>query len=111
MSEILFIPMASVTTALEDGYTLRMEGNRVRAWRELPGLTPRMLECLQFIHEAMEETNVCPSYEEIGYALELRSRSNVHRLVRSLVDRGYLVDQPYAARSLRVTKDAEEVLR
>jgi len=99
--------------ALKSGYALHMEGNLIFGSVhkiDLPGLTPQMLACLKIIHGYVEANSISPSYEEIRSALGLANKSQVHRIAKQLVSRGYLVEQPYCARSLRLTAEARDAL-
>ena len=65
-------------------------------------LTKKQHELLMFIHESMKETDISPSFEEMKEALGLKSKSGIHRLIGSLVERGYIERLPNRARALRV---------
>lgn len=54
------------------------------------GLTPQMIICLNVINELTAATGVPPSYAEIAAELDLTSRSQIHRLVCSLEERGWI---------------------
>lgn len=65
------------------------------------GLTKKQLGCLQFIEGYVaEHDGVSPSYEEIMHALGLHSKSGVHRLIKSLDERGMIRRLPDRARSI-----------
>ena len=66
------------------------------------GLTERQMEVLAFVKETVRESGMAPSYEEIAAAFDV-SKGNAHALVTKLVDRGYLIKVPGAARSLQIT--------
>ena len=51
-------------------------------------LTRKQLELLRFIHERLKEAGVPPSFDEMKDALDLRSKSGIHRLITALEDRG-----------------------
>jgi repressor LexA len=57
-----------------------------------------------FIHERLEETGISPSFEEMKTALDLRSKSGIHRLIVSLEERGFIRRLPHRARALEVLK-------
>ena len=57
-----------------------------------------------FIHERLKETGVPPSFEEMKEALDLRSKSGIHRLVTALEERGFIRRLPHRARALEVVK-------
>ncbi len=67
-------------------------------------LTKKQRELLLFIHERMKEGDIAPSFEEMKDALDLKSKSGIHRLITSLVERGYLERLPNRARALEVKK-------
>lgn len=67
------------------------------------GLTRRQLQLLDFIKKFTEENKgVAPSFDEMKDALDLKSKSGIHRLIASLEDRGFLRRLPYRARSISV---------
>jgi len=68
------------------------------------GLTLHMRDCMRVIQDAVEHSGVAPSYDELMSGLGLRSKSQVFRLVHSLIDRGYL-------RQLRGRRRCLQVLR
>src|SRR5260370_18057543 len=53
-------------------------------------LTRKQLELLRFIHERLKEAGVPPSFDEMKEALELRSKSGIHRLITALEERGFI---------------------
>ena len=57
-------------------------------------LTRKQHELLTFIHERLGESGVSPSFEEMKEALELKSKSGVHRLISALEERARPVRQP-----------------
>lgn len=67
-------------------------------------LTKKQRELLLFIHDRMKEGDIAPSFEEMKDALDLKSKSGIHRLITSLVERGYLERLPNRARALEVKK-------
>ena len=67
-------------------------------------LTKKQRELLLFIHERMKTGDIAPSFEEMKEALSLKSKSGIHRLITSLVERGYLERLPNRARALEVKK-------
>src|SRR6185369_7933081 len=52
-------------------------------------LTPKQKELLMFIHERLKETGVPPSFDEMKEALDLKSKSGIHRLITALEERGF----------------------
>src|ERR1700693_4988792 len=67
-------------------------------------LTRKQHELLMFIHERIKETGVSPSFDEMKEALDLASKSGIHRLITALEERGFLRRLPHRARSLEVVK-------
>ena len=67
-------------------------------------LTRKQLELLLFINERLKEEGVPPSFEEMKDALNLQSKSGVHRLIVALEERGFLKRLPNRARALEVVK-------
>jgi repressor LexA len=71
-------------------------------------LTAKQRELLVFIAARLEETGVSPSFEEMKDALDLKSKSGVHRLVEALEERQFLRRLPNRARALEVLKMPED---
>jgi repressor LexA len=67
-------------------------------------LTRKQHELLTYIHGKLAETGVSPSFEEMKDALDLKSKSGVHRLISALEERGFLRRLPNRARALEVVK-------
>jgi repressor LexA len=67
-------------------------------------LTRKQHELLMFIHERIKETGVSPSFDEMKEALDLASKSGIHRLITALVERGFLHRLAHRARALEVVK-------
>ena len=67
-------------------------------------LTRKQLELLLFINERLKEEGVPPSFEEMKEALNLQSKSGVHRLIVALEERGFMRRMPNRARALEVMK-------
>ncbi len=72
-------------------------------------LTRKQHDLLRFIHERLKETGVPPSFEEMKEALDLRSKSGIHRLITALEERGFIRRLPNRARALEVVKLPESV--
>lgn len=72
-------------------------------------LTAKQHELLLFIQTRLEESGISPSFEEMKEALELKSKSGVHRLISALEERGFLRRLPNRARALEVLKNPEDV--
>ena len=62
-----------------------------------------------FIHERLKEAGVPPSFDEMKAALDLRSKSGIHRLITALEERGFIRRLPHRARALEVVKLPESV--
>ena len=73
-------------------------------------LTAKQHELLRFIHERLEETGISPSFEEMKEALDLKSKSGVHRLISALEERGFIRRLPNRARALEVLKMPESAV-
>jgi len=67
-------------------------------------LTAKQHELLLFIQRKLEESGISPSFEEMKEALDLRSKSGVHRLISALEERGFIRRLPNRARALEVVK-------
>jgi repressor LexA len=67
-------------------------------------LTSKQRELLLFIHERLKETGVSPSFDEMKDALDLASKSGIHRLITALEERGFLRRLAHRARALEVVK-------
>src|ERR1700733_2387390 len=71
-------------------------------------LTRKQHELLMFINQRLAATGVAPSFDEMKDALNLRSKSGIHRLISGLEERGFIRRLPHRARALEVTKLPEE---
>ena len=71
-------------------------------------LTKKQRELLLFINQRLTATGVSPSFDEMKDALNLRSKSGIHRLVSGLEERGFIRRLPHRARALEVVKLPEE---
>lgn len=67
-------------------------------------LTPRQYKLLMFINKTIKETGSCPSFDEMRKAIGLKSKSSVHSLIESLVERNYINKLPNRARALEVIR-------
>ena len=67
-------------------------------------LTRKQHELLMFIHERMKESGIPPSFDEMKDALDLASKSGIHRLITALEERGFIRRLPNRARALEVIK-------
>jgi repressor LexA len=72
-------------------------------------LTRKQHELIRFIQVRLEETGVSPSFEEMKEALDLKSKSGVHRLISALEERGFIRRLPNRARALEVIRQPEDV--
>src|SRR6185312_1740759 len=72
---------------------------------DLPAmLTRKQYELLRFINERLKEAGVPPSFDEMKDALDLRSKSGIHRLITALEERGFIRRLPNRARAIEVIK-------
>ena len=71
-------------------------------------LTRKQHELLMFIHERIKETGVSPSFDEMKEALDLASKSGIHRLITALEERGFIRRLAHRARALEVMKLPEQ---
>ena len=67
-------------------------------------LTRKQNELLRFINERLKESGTPPSFDEMKDALDLRSKSGIHRLIIALEERGFIRRLPNRARALEVLK-------
>ena len=67
-------------------------------------LTKKQSELLRFIHERLAADGVPPSFDEMKDALDLRSKSGIHRLILALEERGFIKRLPNRARALEVLR-------
>ena len=67
-------------------------------------LTRKQYELLMFINRRLTESGVSPSFDEMKEALDLKSKSGIHRLISALEERGFLRRLPHKARALQVLK-------
>ncbi len=70
-------------------------------------LTAKQHELLNFIHDRLSATGVSPSFDEMREALDLKSKSGVHRLISALEERQFIRRLPNRARALEVLKMPE----
>jgi repressor LexA len=76
--------------------------------REFAMLTRKQHELLMFINQRLTATGVSPSFDEMKDALNLRSKSGIHRLISGLEERGFIRRLAHRARALEVIKLPEE---
>ncbi len=72
-------------------------------------LTRKQLDLLQFIQLRMRESGVPPSFDEMKDALDLKSKSGIHRLITALEERGFLRRLPNRARAIEVIRMPESL--
>ena len=72
-------------------------------------LTRKQHELIRFIQVRLEETGISPSFEEMKEALDLKSKSGVHRLISALEERGFIRRLPNRARALEVLRQPDDV--
>lgn len=72
-------------------------------------LTAKQHELIRFIQKKLDETGISPSFEEMKEALDLKSKSGVHRLISALEERGFIRRLPNRARALEVIRQPEDV--
>lgn len=74
-------------------------------------LTQKQHELLLFIHERLMTTGISPSFEEMKEALDLKSKSGVHRLISALTERQFLRRLPNRARALEILRMPDDMAR
>lgn len=74
-------------------------------------LTRKQAELLRYIDDQLRATGISPSFEEMKDAMDLRSKSGVHRLITALVERGFLARHANRARALEVLRLPEGLKR
>ena len=67
-------------------------------------LTQKQLDLLAFIHKRVQRDGVPPSFDEMKEALDLRSKSGIHRLITALEERGFIRRLAHRARALEIVK-------
>jgi len=67
-------------------------------------LTKKQLDLLKFIHARVQRDGVPPSFDEMKDALDLRSKSGIHRLITALEERGFIQRLAHRARALEIIK-------
>lgn len=72
-------------------------------------LTRKQRDLLLFIHERVQSGGVAPSFDEMKDALDLKSKSGIHRLITGLVERGYLQRLPNRARAVEIMRLPENM--
>jgi repressor LexA len=72
-------------------------------------LTRKQHDLLVFIDQHLKQTGFSPSFEEMKAALNLKSKSGIHRLISALEERGFLTRRHHRARALEVTRLPDDV--
>lgn len=72
-------------------------------------LTRKQLDLLEFIHKRVQRDGVPPSFDEMKDALDLRSKSGIHRLITALEERGFIRRLAHRARALEIVKLPESM--
>ena len=67
-------------------------------------LTRKQLDLLKYIHTAVQKDGVSPSFDEMKEALDLRSKSGIHRLITALEERGFIRRLAHRARAIEILK-------
>lgn len=67
-------------------------------------LTHKQVALLEMIHQRMQAEGVAPSFDEMKDALNLRSKSGIHRLITALEERGFIRRLPHRARAIEVLR-------
>lgn len=67
-------------------------------------LTRKQLDLLTFISKRVQRDGVSPSFDEMKEALDLRSKSGIHRLITALEERGFIRRLPHRARAIEIVK-------
>ena len=72
-------------------------------------LTKKQRDLLMFIHKRVQKDGVSPSFDEMKAALDLRSKSGIHRLITALEERGFIRRLPHRARAIEVLRLPDNV--
>jgi repressor LexA len=72
-------------------------------------LTRKQYELLVYVHGRLKETGIPPSFDEMKDALDLRSKSGIHRLIKALEERGFIKRLPNRARAIEVIRLPESM--
>ena len=67
-------------------------------------LTKKQYDLLMFIHRRVQRDGVSPSFDEMKAALDLRSKSGIHRLISALEERGFIRRLPHRARAIEIMR-------
>ncbi len=72
-------------------------------------LTRKQHDLLQFIHKRLQKDGVPPSFDEMKDALDLRSKSGIHRLIMALEERGFIRRLAHRARAIEIVRLPEDM--
>ncbi|KAE9631714.1 transcriptional repressor LexA [Parasedimentitalea maritima] len=72
-------------------------------------LTKKQLDLLEFIHKRLQKDGVPPSFDEMKVALDLRSKSGIHRLITALEERGFIRRLAHRARAIEIIRLPESL--
>ncbi|SHG37033.1 transcriptional repressor LexA [Cognatishimia maritima] len=72
-------------------------------------LTKKQRDLLEFIHKRLQKNGVPPSFDEMKDALDLRSKSGIHRLITALEERGFIRRLAHRARAIEIVKLPEDM--
>jgi repressor LexA len=72
-------------------------------------LTRKQYDLLQFIHKRLQKDGVPPSFDEMKEALDLRSKSGIHRLITALEERGFIRRLAHRARAIEIVRLPESL--
>jgi repressor LexA len=70
-------------------------------------LTRKQMQLLEFIHRRVQKDGVPPSFDEMKDALDLRSKSGIHRLITALEERGFIRRLAHRARAIEIVRVPE----
>lgn len=73
-------------------------------------LTRKQRDLLDFIHKRMQRDGVPPSFDEMKVALDLRSKSGIHRLITALEERGFIRRLAHRARAIEIVRLPEDMV-
>lgn len=64
-----------------------------------------------YIHDCLDQRGVSPSFDEMKLALDLKSKSGIHRLITALTERGFIRRLPHRARALEILRLPDDVVQ
>src|SRR6056297_2909344 len=90
-----------------------MRRTNVNVWpvRRFNMLTKKQLDLLEFIHKRVQRDGVPPSFDEMKDALDLRSKSGIHRLITALEERGFIRRLAHRARAIEIVKMPDDLAK